>query len=51
MWRKLLDWKDEDNFRIFDKVNFKTYDVTTWLTNNSNTDISQYLTKERQPDN
>ena len=33
------------------KVNFKIYDVTAWLTNNYNTHIAQYLTKERQPDN
>ena len=26
-----------------DKVNFKTHGVTTWLTNNCNTDIAQYL--------
>ena len=34
-----------------DKVDFKSYDVTTWLTNNCNTHISQCLTKERQPGN
>ena len=34
---KGLDWKD--------RVNFKIHDVTTWLTNNYNTHISQYLTK------
>ena len=28
-----------------DKVNFKIYDVTTWLTNNCNTHIDQYLKK------
>ena len=33
------------------KVNFKTYDVTTWLTNNYNKRIAQYLTKKKQPDN
>ena len=38
-----LDWKD--------KVNFKIYDVTTWLTNNYNTHIAQYLAKQRQPGN
>ena len=38
-----LDWKD--------KVNFKIYDVTTWLTNNYNAHIAQYLTKWRQSDN
>ena len=26
-----------------DKVNFKSYDVTAWLTNNRNTHIAQYL--------
>ena len=28
-----------------DKVNFKFYDVTAWLTNNCNTHIAQYLEK------
>ena len=28
-----------------DKVYFRIPDVTTWLTNNCNTHISQYLTK------
>ena len=28
-----------------DKVNFKFYDVTAWLTNNCNTHIAQYLKK------
>ena len=28
-----------------DKVNFKFYDVTTWLTINYNTHIAQYLEK------
>ena len=28
-----------------DKVNFKTYDITAWLTNNCNPYISQYLEK------
>ena len=28
-----------------DKVNFKFYDVTTWLTNNRNTHIAQYFEK------
>ena len=31
--------------RLESKVNFKIHDVTTWLTNNYNTHISQYLTK------
>ena len=35
MLRKMLDKKD--------KVNFKIYDVTAWLTNNCNTNIAQYL--------
>ena len=34
---KALDWKDE--------VNFKIYDVTTWLKNNCNTHIDKYLKK------
>ena len=28
-----------------DKVNLKVHDVTSWLTNNYNTHIAQYLTK------
>ena len=28
-----------------DKVNFRFYDVTTWLTNNRNTGIAQYVVK------
>ena len=40
---KPLDWEDE--------VNFEIYDVTTWLTNNCNTYIAQYLKKLRQSDN
>ena len=35
--KKRLDWKD--------KVIFKIYDVTAWLTNNYNPHIAQYLTK------
>ena len=31
------DWKD--------KVNFKIYDVATWLTNSCTTHIAQYLKK------
>ena len=34
---KRLDYKD--------KVNFKFYDITAWLTNNCNTHIVQYLEK------
>ena len=40
---KWLDWKDQ--------VNFKIYGITTWLTNNCNTHIYQYLKKERQSGN
>ena len=35
--KKWLDWKD--------KVNFKIYYITAWLTNNCNTHIAQYLKK------
>ena len=35
MQEKWLDYKDE--------VNFKIYDVTTWLTSNYNTHIAQYI--------
>ena len=34
-----------------DKVNFKIYDVTAWLTNNRNTHIAKYFKKRRQSDN
>ena len=34
-----------------DKVNFKKYIVTTWLTNNCNPHIDQHLKKERQSGN
>ena len=37
MQKKRLDWKD--------KVNFKIHDVTTWLLNNCNAHIAQYLKK------
>ena len=30
------------------KVNFKIHDVTTWFTNNCNTHIAQYFTKQGQ---
>ena len=40
---KRLDYKD--------KVNFKIYDVTAWLTNNYDSHIAQYLTNLRQQDN
>ena len=30
---------------------FKIYGITIWLTNNYNTHIAQYLTKQKQPDN
>ena len=35
--QKCLDYKD--------KVNFKLYEVTTWLTKNYTTHFAQYLTK------
>ena len=31
--------------RLEEKVNFKIHDITTWLTNNCNTHIAQYLKK------
>ena len=30
-----------------DKVNFKIYDVTAWLTNSCNTHIAQYVEKQK----
>ena len=32
--------------RLDQKVNFKIYDVRTWLTNNCNTNINQYFKKQ-----
>ena len=43
MSKKWLDQKDI--------VSFKIYDATTWLTNNCNTQIDQYLKKGRQSGN
>ena len=43
MLKKRLDQKD--------KINFKIHDVTAWLTNNYNTHIAQYITKQTQRDN
>ena len=34
-----------------DKVNFKIYNATTWVTENCNTYVNQYLKKERQSGN
>ena len=34
-----------------DKINFKIYDITIWLTNNCNSHIDQYIKKYRQLDN
>ena len=33
------------------EVTFKIYYFTSWLTNNYNTYVIQYLTKQRQPEN
>ena len=33
------------------KINFKIYDVTTWLTKYYNAHIAQYLRNYRQPNN
>ena len=43
LYKKRFDYKN--------KVNFKTYDVTTKLKNNGNTHTVQYLMKWRQPSN
>ena len=37
--------------RLRDKVKFKINDVTTWLTNNYNTHIIEYLIKLKQSGN
>ena len=45
---KFLSWifgHVEKRFDQKDKVNFKIYDVTTWLTNSYNKYIAQYLKK------
>ena len=46
LFRHVLKWLDKK-----DKVDFKFYEVTAWLTNNCNTHIAQYLEKWRQSDN
>ena len=33
------------------KINFKSYDVAVWETNNYNTHIAKYHKKEKQSDN
>ena len=38
-------WSRSKQLDKKDKVNFKFYDVTAWLTNNFNTHIAQYLEK------
>ena len=51
---KFLSWlfgPIEKRLDLKTKVNFKIYYVTTWLTNNCNTNISQYLKELRQSDN
>ena len=35
----------ETRLDLKDKVNFKIYEVTTWLRNNCNTDIDHYFKK------
>ena len=45
---KILSWlfsDVENRFNQKDKVNFKTYDLTIWETNNCNVNIDQYLQK------
>ena len=49
-----FSWKALFVLKIFNKkgkVNFKFHDVTDWLENNRNTDISRYFEKQRQSDN
>ena len=40
LFRHVVKWLDKK-----DKVDFKFYEVTAWLTNNCNTHIAQYLEK------
>ena len=45
---KFLSWRFGQVAKQLDqkhKFNFKIYDVSTWLTNNCNTYIAQYLEK------
>ena len=44
---KFLSWLFDHVVKWLDrnKVNFKIYDITAWLTNNCNTHIAQYLNK------
>ena len=48
---KILSWllgHVEKWLDLKDGVNFKIYDVTTWLTKHGDTHIGQYLKKKRQ---
>ena len=50
---KLLSWLFGHVTKLLgkkDQVNFKFYDVTTWLKNNRNTHIAKYFEKSRQAD-
>ena len=45
---KFLSWRIghvEKRLDYKDNINFKIYDVTTWVINNCNTHNAQYLTK------
>ena len=44
---RLLGYVEKNGLIRKDQINFKIYDVTTWLTNNYNIFIAQYLTKQR----
>ena len=37
-------------FNYENKISFKIFDATSWLTNNYNAHVAHYLTKLRQPD-
>ena len=48
---KFLSWRFGNKVKQGKvRLKFKIYDITTRLTNNCNTNIAQYLPKERQPD-
>ena len=52
---KLLSWLfgyiEKNTYTLKDKFDFKICNDTTWLTNNYNAHIVQYLPKQKKPGN
>ena len=43
----LTFWACRENDGLKEKVNFKLHEITTWLINNCNRHIAEYLTKQK----